>query len=99
MINVVILVMIEVVLVLGTPIFPLKKLILAQTGIMGGFIHLSIIVHHSLWCHNPVCIIQLVMMVVLHLVFHMVMVKVVWFLGTPKMSPKNMVFDLMELVL
>ena len=99
MINVVLLVMIEVVLVLVLYIYPPRKLILTHTGIMGGFIHNSVIVHHHQWCHNSVCIIQLVLMVVLNLVFQIVMVKVVWVLGTPKFSPKNMIVGLMVVVL
>ena len=99
MINLVLIVMIEVVLVLGTPISPPKKFILAQTGIMGDFIHISIIVNHPLWCHNSVRIIQLVIMVVLYLVFHMAMVKLVWVLESPKISPKIMIFGLMLVVL
>ena len=66
---------------------------------MGGFIHISVIVHHPLRCHNSVWIIQLVLILVLHLVFHMVMLKMVWVLGPPKCSPKNMIFGLMVVVL
>ena len=99
MINVLLLVVIEVVLVPGPPISPPKKLILSQTGIMGGFIHIRAIVHHPRWCHNSLYIIQLVMMVVIHLLFHMVMVKVVWVLGPPKCSPQNNIFGLMVVIL
>ena len=99
MINVLLLVMIEAVLVLGPPIYPPKKLILDQTRIMGGFIHLSVIVHHTTCFHNSLYIIQLVMMVVINLLFHMVMVKVVWVVGPPKCSPKNVIVGLMVVIL
>ena len=66
---------------------------------MGGFIHIRAIVHHPRWCHNSLYIIQLVMMVVIHLLFHMVMVKVVWVLGPPKCSPQNNIFGLMVVIL
>ena len=54
MINVLLLLIIEVVLVIGSPISPSLKFILSQTVILGGFIHLLVIVHHPLWCHNSV---------------------------------------------
>ena len=99
MINIVLLVMIEVVLILGTTISPPKKLILAHTGIIGGFIHLIIIVQHPPWCHNSEMTIQLVLLVVINLVFQMMMVKVVWLLEPPTFSTKNMIFVLMVVIL
>ena len=70
-------VMIEVVLVLETPTPLTRKFILTQTGMMGCSGHLRYIGHNNTWCNIGVGIVHLVILVVLHLVFVMVMVKVV----------------------
>ena len=50
-INLELLVMLEVVLVLGTSASPPIKLILVETGMMSGFVHLRVIVQYYIWCN------------------------------------------------
>ena len=73
----------EVVLVLVPPNFPTRKLILAQTDMMGGFSHLRVITQNKIWCNHGVRIIQMLLVMVLHYVLLMVMVKVMCVLVPP----------------
>ena len=58
--NIVLLVVLMVVLVILQPTFLTRKLASAQTGMVGGFSHLSIIRHNPLWWNIVVGVIQLV---------------------------------------
>ena len=93
------LVMVEVVLVIVTPTYTPRKLILAETGIMRVLGNLRVIEQDAPRYNNPVRIIQLVLLVVLHLVLMPVMVKVVWILGTPTLPTKNWIVGLMVVIL
>ena len=64
-------------------------------GMMEGFGYLSIIEYHTPLCHHEVGIIQLMILVALHLVFHMVMVNMVWVLVPPTFPPKQFTVGLM----
>ena len=98
MINIILLVVVEVMLILGPPIYPPIKLIFSQTGIMGFFIHLRVIVQHPPWLHDSVRVVNLVFLVVLHLSLQLVMVKVVC-LVPPKISSKKMIVGFMVMIL
>ena len=76
-----------------TPISPPRKLIWAQTEMMGGFEHLRVITQNQLWSHNPVSIIKLVLLVIICSFLHLVMLKVVWVLEyQPSFLPKSWFF-------
>ena len=55
--NIMLLVVLEVMVVLGPPNFPPIKLILVQTGMVGGFEHIIFIAHHYICYHLAVLII------------------------------------------
>ena len=89
-INVLLLVMVELVLVIVPTTSPNIKLILAHTGMMGGFGHISVISNHPLWCQIVLRIIQLVLLLVIHLVLLMVMFQVILVLGPPTYHPRKL---------
>ena len=86
-----ILVMVEVVLVLGSPTPHPKKLIPAQTGMMGCFDNLLVTSQHPLWCNIGLYIIHLVLLVVIQLLLVLVMVKVVWVRIPPTFPPIHLI--------
>ena len=77
------LVMMEVVLVLGPTIYPPRKLISVQIFIMGIFVHVIFITYNLSWLHHLLGVIQWIIQVILRLMFHLVILKVVWVLGSP----------------
>ena len=80
--------------VLGTPTSPPRKLIFAQTGMMGGFVHISTIAQHLPWRHRSVEAILLTILVIFNLVLQLVVVKVVWVLGPPTSHLIKMIIGL-----
>ena len=60
----------------------------------GGLVHLRVIVHQPQWRHYLVRNIQLVLWVVLHFMLVLVMVKVVWDLGTPTLPTRKLIVGL-----
>ena len=77
--------MVYMVLVLVPPTSTPRKLVLAHTGMMGGFVHLIIITWQPLQCHLWVGIIHFVMLIIICLVLFMVIVNLVLVL-----RPKNL---------
>ena len=84
-----------VVLVLGQPTSPPKRIIMEDTGIVGGFRYLIVRAHHKPWRYLGVGIMQLFLWVVIKFVFLLEMVKVVWVLGPPTLIPRNLIVVLM----
>ena len=94
----VLLVILEVVFVTGTPPPPPHpKVILEEACIMGVLFHIRVIKHYLPWCHNSLRSKQLVIWVVLPLV--VVIVKMVWVLGPPTLHPKKLIVVLIVVVL
>ena len=94
------LVMVEVVLLIGTHTFSTKKIILEDTGRIGGLFIIRVIKQDPPWCHKSVIIFQFFFGVVLNLVVVvlMVMVKLVWVLIPPNLPPRKLIFGLMVLI-
>ena len=67
----------------------LIKLILGDTGMMWCLGHLRIIANNILWWHHSVIILHLVLLLDIHLLLHLVMVEVLWFVGPPTWTPKR----------
>ena len=85
-------------LVLRQPTSTPKKLIFAETGMMGGFSHISISIHHPLRSYIGVGIIQLVLIMVPCLVLLLDILKIVWLLGPPTFPLIKMTVILMVVV-
>ena len=96
---IILLVMAEVSLVLVSPTFSTIKLILEETGLMGGFSHIRVLEQHPMWNNIWVRIKHLVLWVVINLLLVMVMVKVVWILGPPTFPPKKLIVILIVVIL
>ena len=90
--------MVEVVIFLGPITYPPINLISVHTGMMEDFGHSSVISQHPPCNHCRLGFIQLIIMLVLHLVFHMLMIKVVWFIGPPTFPPINFIVGLVVLI-
>ena len=93
------LVMVEVVLILGPTTSTPQNMILAETGMMSGLVHLRISAQYPTWFYLVVKIIHLMIPMVLYLVLVLVMVKAVWVLGPPTLTSKTNIFGFMVLIL
>ena len=49
----------------------------------------------SPWCNHSLDIIKLIILVIIHLLLHMVMVNVVWFIEPSAFPPIKIIFGLM----
>ena len=76
-----------------------RKLLLAETGIMGGLDHIRVNAKDNLWPQHSVRIIQLVICVLLNLVLKMVMVKVVWVIGPHTLPTRKLIDGFMVVIL
>ena len=72
---------------------------LSDTGTMGGFRHLSVIAQDTARLYLVFGIIQIKIHVILHLVFLMVMVKLLWFQVSPTFNPRNIIIGLLVVIL
>ena len=90
--------MVEVLFLIVQPNSPPRKFIWEHTGMMGFFGYIIFIINYPIWCHHLVGIIQLLLMMVLHLVFLLAMVKLVWVLGPPTFPPRNFIVALMVVI-
>ena len=88
----------EVVLVLGPTIYSSRKLIIVHIVMMVIFGHLIVITYNPSWRQHLLGIIQIILQVILHLMFQMVIVKVVWVLGSPNFPPIKMIVCLMVII-
>ena len=93
-----ILVMMEVVLVLRLTIYPPRKLISVQIVMMGIFGHLIVITYNLSWLHNLLGVIQISLQVVIHLMFQLVILKVVWVLGSPSCPTIKIIVGLIVVI-
>ena len=66
---------------------------------MGGFGHIHTIIYHTIWIHHRVGIIRLTLLEIIHFLFLLVVVKVVWVLGSPIFMPRKLIVGLMVLIL
>ena len=82
-------VMVEEVLVLGTPNYSIRKFILVQTVMKGGFGHIILIAYNPPWSNHLLGVIHIVIHIIINFVLQLVMVKVAWVLGTPTLLPQT----------
>ena len=97
-INSVLLVIMEVVLVLVPTIYSPRKLISVQKVMMGIFGRLIVITYNTLWRHHLLGVIQIILQVILHLMFQLVIIKVVWVLELPNFPPIKIIVCLMVII-
>ena len=90
--------MLEGVLAFRKPTSPPKKLVLEDTGMMDGFIHIRALAQHPMWNNIKVGVIWLVLWLVLHLMFLMFLVMVVWVLGPPTFTYRKFIVGLMVVI-
>ena len=83
------------VLILGPTISPPINLISVQIVEMSIFGHFIFITYNPLWLHHLLGIIKILLQVILHLMFHLVIINVVWVLVSPNFHPIKIIFGLM----
>ena len=92
-------VMIGVVFGLVKPTSPPINFISEHTGMIWGFINISVIVQNLLWCHLGGGITQFLLMIVLSSVFLLAMVEVVLVLSSPTFPPRKLIVGLIMVIL
>ena len=96
--NLVLMMMVEVVLFLVPTTYPPRNFIWSQTGMIGGFIRISIVVQHTPCSNLVLDIIHLVLLVIIHFMLLLYMIHLVWVLGQPTFNPKKLVVGLIVVI-